>query len=163
VIVLGEDVIVFYQTLVIFAVAAIVFAGVHVFLRHTWLGRSLRVTAIDPLAASLVGVDLGRVRMAAFGLGGLIAALVAWLYAPLYAVGYLTGVLPGIKGFIALFVGGTASPLGPLVGGLLLGLLEVAASRYLPSIYAEGIAFVLLFVILVVRPNGLIGAARAAR
>src|SRR5262249_7566271 len=85
-----------------------------------------------------------------------VAALVAWLYAPLYAVGYLTGVIPGIKGFIALFVGGTASPLGALVGGLLLGVLEVSAARYLPSIYSEGIAYMLLMIIVCVRATGLI-------
>jgi branched-chain amino acid transport system permease protein len=154
--VVGGDVFVFAQSLVIYGSTALIFFAISVFLHRTWLGRSLRVTAIDPVAASLVGVDLGRVRMIAFGLGGLVAALVAWLYAPLYAVGYLTGVIPGIKGFIALFVGGTASPLGALVGGLLLGVLEVSAARYLPSIYSEGIAFMLLMIILFVRPTGLI-------
>jgi branched-chain amino acid transport system permease protein len=152
----APDIFIFAQTIVIYGSTAAIFLAVVYFLRSTWLGRSLRVAAIDPLAASLVGVDLGRVRMVAFGIGGLIAAITAWLYAPLYAVGYLTGAIPGIKGFIALFIGGMASPLGPLVGGLLLGVLEVSASRYLPSIYSEGIAFVLLMVVLFVRPNGLI-------
>ncbi len=152
----APDVYIFAQTLVIYASTAAIFLAVVYFLRATWLGRSLRVAAIDPLAASLVGVDLGRVRMAAFGIGGFIAAITAWLYAPLYAVGYLTGAIPGIKGFIALFIGGMASPLGPLVGGLMLGVLEVSASRYLPSIYSEGIAFVLLMLVLFVRPSGLI-------
>ncbi len=154
--VLADSVFVFAQTLVVYGTTVAVFAGVVLFIRRTWLGRSLRAAALDPLAASLIGVDLNRVRMAAFGLGGLVAAIVAWLYAPLYAVGYLTGAIPGIKGFIALFVGGMASPFGALVGGLLLGVLEVAVSRYLPSIYSEGIAFVLLMLILFVRPSGLI-------
>ncbi len=153
---LAGNVFVFAQSLVIYGATTVIFAGVGLFLHHTWIGRSLRVASIDPIAASLVGVDLGKARMVAFALGGVVAALVAWLYAPLYAVGYLTGVIPGIKGFIALFVGGTASPLGPLAGGLLLGVLEVAASRYLPSIYSEGIAFLLLLLILFVRPAGLI-------
>jgi branched-chain amino acid transport system permease protein len=153
---LGHDVFVFAQSILIFASTAVVFGAVTLFLRYTWLGRSLRAAAIDPLGASLVGVDLGKVRMAAFGLGGLIAAITAWLYAPLYAVGYMTGAIPGIKGFIALFVGGLASPFGPLVGGLLLGVLEVSASRYLPSIYSEGIAFALLMLVLFVCPQGLI-------
>jgi branched-chain amino acid transport system permease protein len=154
---LGTNVFVFAQSLVIYGVTAATFLSVVLWLRLTWLGRSLRVTALDPLAAALVGVRLNTVRTAAFGLGGLIAAIVAWLYAPLYAVGYLTGAIPGIKGFIALFIGGTMSPLGPLVGGLLLGVMEVSAARYLPSIYAEGIAFALLMIILFLRPNGLIG------
>jgi branched-chain amino acid transport system permease protein len=158
---LGSDIIVFSQSIVIYATTAIVFASVAMFIRHTWTGRSLRVAAIDPLGASLVGVNLNWIRMAAFGLGGLIAALTAWLYAPLYAVGYMTGAIPGIKGFIALFVGGMISPLGSLVGGLALGLIEVSASRYLPSIYSEGAAFALLMLVLVLRPNGLIsGGAR---
>lgn len=159
---LGSNVFVFAQSLVIYGCTAAIFAFIWFFLRNTWMGRSLRVAAIDPLAASLVGVDLNKVRIAAFGIGGLIAAIIAWLYAPLYAVGYMTGAIPGIKGFIALFVGGLASPLGPLVGGLFLGLVEVAASRYMPSIYSEGVAFVLLMLVLFLRPQGLV-QGRASR
>lgn len=159
---LGRDIFVFSQSLVIYGVTAAIFVGVSLFMRHTWLGRSLRVVAIDPLAASLVGVDLGKARLAAFAIGGAVAATVAWLYAPLYAVGYMTGAIPGIKGFIALFVGGLGSPVGPLVGGLLLGVMEVAAARYLPSIYSEGIAFALLMLVLFLRPTGLI-RGRGAR
>jgi branched-chain amino acid transport system permease protein len=155
---LGSNVFVFSQSFVIYGATAAIFLTVALWMRLSWLGRSLRITAIDPLAAVLVGVNLNTVRMVAFGVGGLIAAAVAWLYAPLFAVGYLTGAIPGIKGFIALFIGGTGSPLGPLVGGLLLGVMEVAAARYLPSIYAEGIAFGLLMIILFLRPSGLIGA-----
>ncbi len=158
VIFLTRDIFVFPQTLLIYAATALLFGLMFLFLRRTWLGRSLRVAAIDPLAASLVGVNLDTVRLTAFAVGGLIAGIVAWLYAPLYAVGYMTGVIPGIKGFIALFVGGMVSPAGALVGGLLLGVLEVSASRYLPSVYAQGIAFALLMAVLVVRPNGLLGA-----
>jgi branched-chain amino acid transport system permease protein len=158
---LGENLFLFRQSLVIFGATAVLFLAIGWFQRRTWAGRSLRVAAIDPLGATLVGVDLDKVRVVAFGIGALIAAVVAWLYAPLFAVGYLTGVVPGVKGFIALFIGGVASPFGALVGGLLLGVLEVSASRYLPSIYAEGIAFVLLMLILMARPSGLLGEARA--
>lgn len=158
VIFLTRDIFVFRQTLLIYGATALVFGLVIIFLRRTWLGRSLRIAAIDPLAASLAGVNLDTVRLAAFAAGGLIAGCVAWLYAPLYAVGYMTGVIPGIKGFIALFVGGMISPAGPLVGGLLLGVLEVSASRYLPSVYAQGMAFALLMLVLTVRPRGLLGS-----
>jgi len=162
VIFLSRDVFIFPQTLLIFAATAALFGGAVLFLRRSTLGRSLRVAAIDPLAASLVGVNLDTVRLVAFATGGLIAGCVAWLYAPLYAAGYMTGVIPGIKGFIALFVGGMAGPTGALLGGLLLGLLEVSASRYLPSVYAQGIAFALLMIVLAVRPRGLLGGPAAA-
>lgn len=155
--IIGETVFIAYQTVLVYAVTAAIFAAIILFTSRTWLGRSLRVASIDPLAASLMGVDLSQVRMVSFALGAAIAAVCAWLYFPLYAVGYLNGAIPGIKGFIALFVGGMASPLGPLVGGLLLGFIEVAASRYLPSIYSEGAAFVLLMATLLARPNGLLG------
>jgi branched-chain amino acid transport system permease protein len=146
------------QTLLVYAVTVLIFGAIWLFLKRTWLGRSLRVAAIDSLGAELIGVNLGRVRLLAFGLGGLIAALVGWLYAPLYAAGYLIGIVPGIKGFVALIIGGTASVGGALVGGLVLGVLEVGAARYLPSVYSEAVSFVVLMLVLFARPSGLVGA-----
>jgi len=87
-----------------------------------------------------------------------IAAVAGWLYAPLYAAGYMIGVVPGVKGFIVMVIGGMASPLGSLVGGITLGLIEVAAARYLSSLYSEALAFVVLMGVLFVRPEGLIAA-----
>lgn len=155
-IVLGDSLFVLPQTLVIFAVTAGTFAALWAFLHRTNFGRSFRIAAIDPLGAQIVGVDLGRVRFAAFAIGGLIAATLAWLYAPIYAAGYLIGEAPGVKGFIALIIGGLVSPLGALVGGLLLGLFEVATAYYVGSLYSEGIAFLMLMLFLFVRPKGLI-------
>lgn len=153
---IGHDVFIQPQTLLIYATTSIVFVAIYAFTQHTWLGRSLRVAAIDPIGAALVGVDLKKVRTVSFGIGGLIAALVGWLYAPLYAAGYLIGIVPGIKGFVVMVIGGMASPLGSLAGGLALGLIEVAAARYLSSLYSEATAFVLLIAVLFVRPEGLV-------
>jgi branched-chain amino acid transport system permease protein len=160
---MSEDVFVMSNWVAVYAVTAVVFTGVWWLMRFTWIGRSLRVSAIDPIGAALCGVDLGRVRIFAFGLGGFIAALVGWLYAPLYAAGYLIGIAPGIKGFIALFIGGLASPVGSLVGGLALGITEVAAARYMSSMYSEAASFVILIVVLFFRPNGLVTGRHAAR
>lgn len=151
------------QTLVIYAVTAVVFAAVWLHMRLTRLGRSLRVAAIDPIGAQLIGVDLNRVRAFAFGLGGMIAAITGWLYAPLYAAGYMIGVVPGVKGFIVMVIGGMISPFGSLAGGIALGLIEVAAARYLSSLYSEALAFVVLMVVLFVRPEGLIAAKTRSR
>jgi branched-chain amino acid transport system permease protein len=153
---IGDSIFLPTQSVVVYAIGGATFLGVYLFLHRTWLGRSLRVAAIDSLGAQVIGIDLNRVRLVAFGLGGLISAIVGWLYGPLYAAGYLIGATPGIKGFIALFIGGTASPWGALAGGLILGVTEVAAARFLPSVYSEGLAFVILIVILLLRPTGVL-------
>jgi len=161
-IVLGEILFVLPQTLFIYAATAASFIAIWLFLHRTTFGRSFRIAAIDPLGAQIVGVDLGRVRVAAFAIGGLIAAILAWLYGPLYAAGYLMGEAPGVKGFIALIVGGLVSPLGALTGGLLLGVFEVATAYYIGSLYSEGIAFIMLMLFLFVRPQGLIASRWSA-
>lgn len=156
--ILGDSLFILPQTLFVFGATATVFVGLWLFLHRTTFGRSFRIAAIDPLGAQIVGVDLGRVRFAAFAIGGLIAAILAWLYGPLYAAGYLMGEAPGVKGFIALIIGGLVSPLGALTGGLLLGLFEVATAYYIGSLYSEGIAFVMLMLFLFARPQGLIAS-----
>lgn len=155
-IVLGDNLFVLPQTLFVLATTAATFLALWLFLHRTTFGRSFRIAAIDPLGAQIVGVDLGRVRFAAFAIGGFIAALLAWLFGPLHAAGYLMGEAPGVKGFIALIIGGLASPLGALAGGLALGLFEVAAAYYIGSLYSEAIAFAMLMLFLFVRPKGII-------
>ena len=155
-IVLGDNLFVLPQTLFVYAATGATFILLWLFLHRTTFGRSFRIAAIDPLGAQIVGVDLGKVRLAAFAIGGLIAAILAWLYGPLHAAGYLMGEAPGVKGFIALIVGGLASPLGALAGGLMLGTFEVAAAYYIGSLYSEAIAFFMLMLFLFVRPQGIV-------
>jgi branched-chain amino acid transport system permease protein len=155
-IVLSDTLFILPQTLVVFAVTALTFLGLWLFLHRTSFGQSFRIAAIDPLGAQIVGVDLGKVRFVAFAIGGLIAAILGWLYGPLYAAGNLMGEAPGVKGFIALIVGSLVSPLGALTGGLLLGLFEVGAAYYIGSLYSEGIAFAMLMLFLFVRPQGIV-------
>ncbi len=157
-IILGENLFVLPQTLFVFAVTAATFLGLLLFLHRTSFGRSFRIAAIDPLGAQIVGVNLAKVRFAAFAIGGLIAAILGWLYGPLHAAGNLMGEAPGVKGFIALIIGSLVSPLGALTGGLLLGLFEVATAYYIGSIYSEGIAFAMLMLFLFVRPQGIIAS-----
>ena len=144
------------QTMLIFAVTAALFLGFWTLERYTRLGLMLRVAAVDGVGAQLCGINLSYVRVIAFALGGLIAAIVGWLYAPLYAAGYLIGAVPGMKGFIVLVVGGLGSPFGALLAGLLIGVLEVTAAFYISSIYSDAIAFAALLVILLCRPSGLL-------
>jgi len=160
---LGDSLFIRPQTVVVYVCVAAVFIAVWWFMHRTWPGRSLRVAAIDPVGAQLIGIDLGRVRFIAFGLGGLIAALTGWLYGPLFAASYAIGNAPGIKGFIALILGGIGSPLGALVGGLSLGILELAAARYASSLWSEAVSFLILIAVLMLRPSGLTGLRGARR
>jgi branched-chain amino acid transport system permease protein len=161
--ILGHGLFIRPQTFVVYGAVVIVFVAMWWFMRRTWLGRTLRVAAIDTVGAQLIGIDLGRVRLTAFFIGGLIAALAGWVYGPLFAASYAMGDAPGIKGFIALIIGGVGSPLGALVGGLGLGILELATARYASSLWSEAVSFLVLIGVLLVRPNGLIATADAGR
>jgi branched-chain amino acid transport system permease protein len=161
--ILGHGLFIRPQTFVVYGAVVIVFVAMWWFMRRTWLGRTLRVAAIDTVGAQLIGIDLGRVRLTAFFIGGLIAALTGWVYGPLFAASYAMGDAPGIKGFIALIIGGVGSPLGALVGGLGLAILELATARYASSLWSEAVSFLVLIAVLLVRPNGLIATADAGR
>ncbi|MCD6671280.1 MAG: branched-chain amino acid ABC transporter permease [Burkholderiaceae bacterium] len=160
IVVIGDSLVFTAQTLFVFAVTATLYGAFLLFTRFTWHGFCLQVTASDRLGAQLCGMDPGHVRLTAFAIAGAIAGITGWLVGPLFAAGYMMGVLPGIKGFIALIVGGVATPLGGLVGGLLLGSIEAMSSYYLSSLYSEAIAFAFLLLVLALRPQGLLGPGR---
>jgi branched-chain amino acid transport system permease protein len=158
--VIGDSLVFTSQTLFVFAGTAIVYAAYVLFTRMTWLGFCLQVTATDRLGAELCGMDPARVRLTAFAIAGAIAGLAGWFVGPLVAAGYMMGVLPGVKGFIALIIGGLASPFGGLVGGLVLGSIEGLSSYYLSSTYSEAIGFAFLLAVLAIRPHGLLATGR---
>lgn len=160
IVVLGDSLVLTAQTLLVFAVTATLYGTFLLFTRFTWHGFCLQVTASDRLGAQLCGMDPGHVRLVAFAIAGVLAGVTGWLVGPLFAAGYMMGVLPGIKGFIALIVGGLATPLGGLVGGLLLGSIEAMSSYYLSSLYSEAIGFAFLLLVLALRPQGLLGPGR---
>jgi branched-chain amino acid transport system permease protein len=144
------------QSLLVFGMTALLFIGFWALDHFTRLGLTLRVAAIDGVGAQLCGISLSQVRLAAFAIGGLIAAVVGWLYAPLYAAGYSIGTVAGMKGFIVLVIGGLGSPWGSLIAGLFIGFLEVIVAFYVSSIYSDAIVFAALLAVLLLRPSGLI-------
>lgn len=132
-------------------------------LHHTGLGLTMRATAQDPRAASLMGVNVDRVRLIAFSMAGVMAALAGVTIVPLTFLQYDTVVPYAVNGFIAAVIGGLGSSSGALAGGLLLGLLEGVFSRYMPSSFAQVLAIGVLLVLLLVRPSGLRGKIVEAR
>lgn len=129
--------------------------------KRTRMGAAMRAASEDADAARLMGVDVNVVVSATFFLGAVLAGAGGVAYCTAYGnVEPLTGFLPGLKAFIAAVLGGIGSIPGAVVGGLLLGVLESLFSFYVSTSWRDALAFVVLVVILIVRPSGLLGAPR---
>jgi branched-chain amino acid transport system permease protein len=128
------------------------------FINRTRYGRGVRAVAQNPDTAALMGVNKDRVIMLIFLLGGLLAGAAALLYAVRYGnTRFNVGFLLGLKAFTAAVLGGIGNLRGALLGGLLLGVVEVYAATLTTSNWEDVAAFVVLVVVLLFRPTGLLG------
>jgi branched-chain amino acid transport system permease protein len=156
----GGGVVVTRVDALIVAVTLVLMLGLSYVVMRTRTGLALRAVSHRFDTASLMGVNIDRIVSFTFVLGSMLAATAGILYAVKYPkVEPLMGLLPGIKAFVAAVFGGIGNITGAVVGSLILGLVEVLAVGYLPngSQYRDGIAFVILIAILLVKPTGLLG------
>ncbi|WP_394789384.1 branched-chain amino acid ABC transporter permease [Rhodoferax sp.] len=139
---------------------------------YTKLGRAMRATAENPRVAALMGVKPDMVISATFIIGAVLAAIAGVMYASNYGtVQHAMGFLPGLKAFTAAVFGGIGNLAGAVVGGILLGLIEsigagylgAATGGFLGSNYSDILAFIVLILVLTVRPSGLLGERVADR
>jgi len=147
-------------SLVIPLITLALLAGLFQLLYRTQVGRAMRAIAYDLETTSLMGVNVNRVISLAFLVGSLLAGCGGLLWAMKYPqINPFMGIVPGLKAFIAAVLGGIGNLAGAVVGGLLLGFLEVMLVALFPSWsgYRDALAFTLLIVILLVRPTGLLG------
>jgi branched-chain amino acid transport system permease protein len=151
------------QSLWVLGTTLAIVAALSWFFGRTRLGRAMRATAHNRLAAQLVGIDVRLVLFASFGLAAALGAVAGVLIAPIGFTSYDVGVMLGLKGFAAAILGGLGSFHGAVVGGLVLGLLESLGAGFVSSAYKDAIAFVVLLAVLFVRPDGLLGAFRSER
>ena len=158
--------------IMILGVTAISLALLMWLVNGTRLGRAMRATAENPRVATLMGVRPDTIISATFIIGAVLAALAGVMWASNYGtVQHAMGFLPGLKAFTAAVFGGIGNLAGAVVGGLLLGLIESIASGYigdltggvLGSHYADIFAFVVLIIMLTLRPSGLLGERVADR
>ncbi len=158
--------------IMILGVTAISLALLMWLVNGTRLGRAMRATAENPRVATLMGVRPDTIISATFIIGAVLAALAGVMWASNYGtVQHAMGFLPGLKAFTAAVFGGIGNLAGAVVGGILLGLIEAIASGYigdltggvLGSHYADIFAFVVLIIILTLRPSGLLGERVADR
>ena len=146
--------------LVIVIAALVMMFLLDAFVRRTKFGRGIRAVAQDPESAALMGVNSTRVVQVTFLVGGLMAGAAATLY--MLKIGSTrqnSGFILGVKAFTAAVMGGIGNLRGALLGGLLLGVMENWGSAVFGSQWKDVVAFVLLVLILLVRPSGLLGEA----
>jgi branched-chain amino acid transport system permease protein len=153
----GGTVISFMRVLVI-AVSIGLMAGLTWFVKRTKMGKAMRATAQDTEAATFMGINTDRVIMLTFligsALGGAAGTLVGLLFTQ---VDYYVGYAAGLKGFTAAVLGGIGSIPGAMLGGFILGIVESLGTTFISSTYKDVIAFVILIVVLIVRPWGILG------
>ena len=146
--------------LVILASALVLMGLLHFFVEHTKLGKAMRACSDDVQTAGLMGINADFVIAATFFVGGALGGAAGVLYGMNYgSIKYNLGFLPGAKAFTAAVLGGIGNIRGAVLGGFILGFLEVFASGYIPNgaQWRDVIAFSVLIVVLLVRPSGLLG------
>ena len=151
------------QHLWIFAITIIAIAANKVFFNYTITGKAMRACACNRRAASLVGIGVNRMVMFSFVISSAMGAMAGIIIAPLTMTAYDVGIMLGLKGFCAAIIGGMSSGFGTVLGGLLLGILESLGAGMISSGYKDAIAFIILLLILFVRPQGLFKKADTER
>lgn len=140
-----------------FGFAAAVTTLAFLFLQKTRLGKAIRATSQSREVAMVCGIDVQRVHLITFGLASALAAAGGSLLAVIVAIQPEMGQVWTFKSFLVIVLGGAGNYPGALLGGLLLGLVEQLASLYLTTQLSEVVAYVLLVLVLLVRPTGLLG------
>jgi branched-chain amino acid transport system permease protein len=141
----------------VFAIAIGLTVAMWLFLLHTRLGRGIRASAQNLVAARLYGVDPKRIYALTFGLGAALAGVTGGLYGTVSQINpYIGGPLTA-KSFAIAIIGGLDNPLGVIVGGLVLGLVESLTALYFGSTYRDVASFGVLLLVLILRPTGLLG------
>ncbi|MDI9917050.1 branched-chain amino acid ABC transporter permease [Rhodococcus sp. SRB_17] len=143
-------------TIVLIAGTALVFLGVGIWLNRSTAGRLLRAVGDNPDAARVLGLPVDRVRLIAFTLAGVIAAIAGLLFAPKAGVQFTSGLSWTLTAFIALVIGGTGRSWAPLIGGMLLGIVQVFAPYYFGASAAQTAILLIALVFFAFRPEGLL-------
>ncbi|GAB5467298.1 MAG: branched-chain amino acid ABC transporter permease [Rhodospirillales bacterium] len=151
------------QSLWVLVGAAAIFVALYLFFTRTLMGSAVLATANNRLAAKLVGINTGFVMTFSFALSAAIGALAGVLITPITFTAYDVGVALALKGFAGAMLGGMGSPVGALIGGLAIGLIEALTAGYISSDYKNAAAFVVILAVLFVLPQGLFGKKTVER
>jgi branched-chain amino acid transport system permease protein len=146
------------QRLVVLGVAILLMVLLTLLVHYTKTGKAMRAVSFNLDAARLMGINTDRIIAFTFALGSALAGAGGVLVSLMYPrIDPLMGVMPGLKAFVAAVLGGIGNITGAMIGGLIIGLAETMAVGYGQSTYRDAIAFVILVLILLVKPTGLMG------
>jgi branched-chain amino acid transport system permease protein len=143
-----------------FAITAVITAVLYWFLLKTDTGQAIRATAQDREAARLMGINVGRMSIIAFGLGSALAGTAGALIAPTYYIFPQVGSVFTLKAFVITVLGGMGSVIGATLGGVLIGVAESIGGVYFGAGWKEVVVFVLFLLVLLFKPSGLLGKSR---
>jgi branched-chain amino acid transport system permease protein len=154
----GEGLQFTWKDLLVVLIVGPLMLGLSLLVRTTKLGKAMRAVSQDPTAAALVGIDVDRVIAATFFIGGFLGGAASVVYG-LYinTIGFQMGFQNGLYAFTAAVLGGIGSIPGAVVGGIVIGLVRALSSAYVGERWTGAIVFAILIVILVFRPEGLLG------
>jgi branched-chain amino acid transport system permease protein len=155
---LGGQLIIEGATLITILVGAAVMVGLNLFIGKTKIGKAMRAVSEDRGAAELMGINVNRTISITFAIGSALAAIAGvLLWAKVFKLEPTTGAIPGIKAFTAAVLGGIGSIPGAMLGGILLGIIEIFGRAYVSTALSDAIVFSVLIIVLLVRPTGLLG------
>ena len=143
--------------LIAFAVAALFTTVLFAWLRFTYLGKAMRATAQDPKAATLMGIDTGKILLIAFLVGTMCVCVAGMLMAPLFSTYPTVGLQFVLVAFVVVVLGGLGSAVGALVGALIVAFLDVIGGFYVGTAWKEVLYFIVFIAVLLLRPAGLLG------
>lgn len=145
-------------TIVTIAACIVIMCGLTFFVNKTKPGRAMQAVSEDRDAAQLMGVNVNSTISLTFAIGSGLAAIAGLLLCSAYpTLTPYTGAMPGIKAFVAAVFGGIGSIPGAFIGGILLGIIEIFAKAYISTQLSDAIVFAVLIVVLLVKPDGLLG------
>ena len=139
-------------------IAILVTAALYWFLYYTRTGKYIRAVANNRSSAELMGIPSTRILALSFGIGTMLAAIAGGLIATIFPINILAGGSYELKSFVIVVMGGLGNPLGALIGGLILGLMEGVVPVFMKTTWVPVLEFMLFIIILLVRPQGILGA-----
>jgi branched-chain amino acid transport system permease protein len=151
------DAVISTQSLAVFAVAIAAVVGLNLLLQKTRLGRSMQATAQNPTLARILGIPVRRMVLYTFVVNGVLVAIASILISPIYLAKFTNGETLGLAAFIAAIIGGFNQVRGAVLGGIILGVLDNFSAAYVSAQYRVAIPLVILIIVILVRPQGLLG------